>query len=83
LVFPLPIFLVDDVLEAGEAMLWLLGLKFGRHLPLGRLFWSSQSFLRGGLPKVREAWRKVRRSGSFTLLETAQHSGVQVTIKFI
>jgi len=83
LVLPLPIFLVDELLEAGEALLWLFSLKFLGHRRLGRLLLSFQPFLRGGLPKVREAWRKVRRSGSYTIFETEQKSGLKVTIKFI
>jgi len=83
LVLPLPIFLVDEIIEAGEVLLWLLSLKFGGRRRWGKFLFNLQPFLRGGLPKVREAWRKVRRSGSYVLFEAEQKSGLKVTIKFI
>jgi len=69
LVLPLPIFLIDDILDALE--------QWGRFF----LFRKKRlSHIFGGL---QEGWRRVRALGSYTLLEVRTKDGVHVLLKFL
>jgi len=69
LVLPLPIFLVDEILDALEQ--W------------GRFFLFRNKGLSRILGGLREAWRGVRMVGAYTLLEVRTKDGVHVAFKFL
>jgi hypothetical protein len=61
LVFALPLFLVDELLEIAEAAYWLFGRK---RVP--RKWRDSAS---RAVASLRQIWRKTRRAGAFTLVD--------------
>ncbi|MBS3938627.1 MAG: hypothetical protein KGZ50_08670 [Peptococcaceae bacterium] len=82
LIIPLPIFLVDELLDSLGSFLWLVPLPRGLKQK-GRVFLFSAATLPLALQTAQRAWHKIRMSGSYTLLEVRSQQGVHVLIKFI
>ena len=74
LIIPVPLFLVDELLEIGETLYCLLG---NRRVPLK---WreSTNKAMQG----MRRIWRSTRRAGSFTLVDI-EAEGVRVWVRLV
>lgn len=75
IIVPIPLFLVDEILDIGVTILGLINRK---HLP--RELHNGQ--VQGIFKAVCGAWREIRRAGSFTLVDV-QSGGTCVSIRLI
>ncbi|MBT9156544.1 MAG: hypothetical protein DDT37_01530 [Firmicutes bacterium] len=72
LILPVPLFLVDELLEIGETAYYFLGRK---HVPRKWRETASR-----GIEGMRRVWRSIRRAGTFTLVDV-EASGVRVWVR--
>ncbi len=74
LVLPLPLFLVDEVLELVELAFCLFGRK---HIPAK---WRSTASR--AVADMRRFWRSTRRAGAFTLVDVETRE-VRVSVRLL
>jgi len=74
LLLPLPLFVVDDLLDLAEIAYYFFGRK---HVP--RKWRESASRAIAGL---REFWRRTRRAGAFTLVDVEARD-VRISVRLL